>query len=640
MTLRAVLIGAQTFNLTGVHTDVEVMHRTLADHGFTDIRAHTHGEATYAGITRALDRLCRDTRRGDGVVVYFSGHGSLHGDLQYLVPVDIEQSTPHDFRGYLAAELTVVSRVLARLTPNVTCVLDSCHADGAVRGDAPASDRWLVKSAPPDQVAHDDGFARNKALARENAPLVPNVVRLTASQQHGPAFEAEVHPGRGRQGVFTAALADALRSPAAHHVPWSALIGRVRDRVKQRQAQQRPDAGGPAGRLPFSLEERSQPERLPLVRRDGRFIVPGGALFGLDREDTLRMVFPCDAPWHEATDLAAADPEPGGGGDVTVPVIVDALEAGDAVLEARPEADPATGAAPLPDGLFTAELPPGSYALPLRIHDRRLVRIEGGGALADALRRHLGDCPRLAETHDRAAFATVRLDDGTATVLNADGLPLREPLKTTGADASGLVELLEVLARGERVRALGTPEGEALLSAETEVRFEIQTPAHSGTWRPLEPRGERLHERDRYRVTVTNHSDDALYFWVLGVGLSGRTALVTNDRPGGYRLEPRGAPHRTTCTTKPIKITWPRDVPRHGPRPETVHLVIGDRSMDLNALTDVRRSTEATDPALIPLLQEVWEAFRDQEMEGAGEFHYSVHTVHATAWPYPGGSGT
>ncbi|MBT2398199.1 caspase family protein [Streptomyces sp. ISL-100] len=636
MTLRAVLIGAQTFNLTGVHTDVEVMHSVLGKHGFTDIRAHVEKEASYAGISQALRQLCRDTRHGDGVVVYFSGHGSLRGDLQYLVPDDIEQSTPTDFRGFLAAELTDMIRVLTRITPNVTCVLDCCHSGGAVRDPDHDSGRWRLKSVTPAKVAHDDGLARAAALARRNAPLVREVVRLTACRQHGSAFEAEVRPGAGRQGVFTAALADVLDTPAARQVPWSVLIARLRDRVKQQQMSQWPDAGGPSGRLPFSLEERSEPERMPLVRRDGRFVVPGGAVFGLDPNDTVRMVFPHDDPWREPTDR-----EPAEGEDVTVEATVDTMEGGDAVLRTTPEADAATADAPLPAGLFTAELPPGTYALPLRVHDRRLVCIEGDGALADALRRQLADCPRLAETHDGRPFATVRLHHGTATVLNHDNLPFREPLGATPSQVSRITGLLEDLARGDRVRALRDPQDAALLSAHVEVRFEIEDPAHSGIWRPLDAVGERLYDRDRYRVTVTNQTGEPLYFWVVGVGLSGRTALVTNDQPSGYHLEPHGAPHRSTRTTAPIRITWPQDVPRLGPRPETVHVLVGDRPMDLNVLTSVgpRRNADTTDPALMPLLQEVWGAFRDQVMEGAEEFHYRVHTVHANVLPDPREAG-
>ncbi|MFF8196486.1 caspase domain-containing protein [Streptomyces bobili] len=641
MTLRAVLIGAQTFDLTGVHTDVEVMHRVLGKHGFTDIRAHVKEEASYAGITQALRELCRDTRHGDGVVVYFSGHGSLRGDLQYLVPFDIDQSTPTDFRGFLAAELTAVVRVLTRITPNVTCVLDCCHSGGAVREAAGESGRWRLKSVAPADVAYDDGLARAAALAHRNAPLVPHVVRLAACQQNGSAFEAEVRPGAGRQGVFTAALADVLDTPAARQVPWSALITRVRDRVKQQHMLQWPDAGGPSGRLPFSLKESSEPERLPLVRRNGRFVVPGGALFGLHRKDSVRMVFPHDDPWREP-----ADREPGEREDTTVQATVDTMEGGDAVLRTEPQADAApdapTGEAPLPAGLFTAELPPGSYALPLRVHDRRFVCVDGDGTLADALRRRLADCPRLAEAHDGQAFATVLLHNGTATVLNRDAVPFREPLEATPSQVSRITGLLEDLARGDRVRALSDPEGPARLAAEAEFRFEIEAPAHSGIWRPMAQVGEQLYEGDGYRVTVTNHSDEPQYFWVLGVGLSGRTALVTNDQPSGYRLESHGAAHRTTRTTKPIRITWPRDVPRLGPRRETVHLLVGDRPMDLNVLTSVgpRRSADVTDPALMPLLQEVWEAFRDQTLEGADEFHYRVHTVQADALPRPRRTGT
>lgn len=228
MTLRAVLIGAQTYGLTGVHADVELMHAVLRNHGFTDVRTCTEELASYAGIKTALSRLGEATRRGDGVVVYYSGHGALLGELQYLVPVDMADSNPTDFRGYLAEELTAAVRVLTDVTPNVTVILDCCHSGGAVREAAYESGRWALKSVELPRVARAAGLERAAALSRPGDPLVPNVVRLTACQQHDSAYEAELRPGAGRQGVFTAALAKVLdprRHPPCPGRCWSRTPG-------------------------------------------------------------------------------------------------------------------------------------------------------------------------------------------------------------------------------------------------------------------------------------------------------------------------------------------------------------------------------------------------------------------------------
>ncbi|MEV6397175.1 caspase family protein [Streptomyces sp. NPDC051907] len=670
MTLRAVLIGAQTFGLTGVHTDIDVMQGVLARRGFTDVRVLVEDGAGYAGIKQALRQLRRDARSDDGVVVYFSGHGSLSGDLQYLVPVDIARSTPSDFRGYLAAELTAEMRALASITPNVTCVLDCCHSGGAVREAAYESGRWRLKSVELPRVPPQDGLARAAELARPAHPLVQDVVRLAACQQDGSAYETEIRTGAGRQGVFTAALAELLEGPAALSMTWSTLIARVRDRVKQQQVRQRPDAGGPSGRLTFRLEEPAEPERLPLERRDGRFVVPGGAVFGLGVEDRVRMVFPSDCPQETGPETGRE------AGQESVSATVAAMAAGDALLSPSPPAHEggSSPAGSLLADLATAELPPGSYALPLQVHDRRLVRIDGQGPFVDELRRKLADSPRLAETEAEAEpltesgtaagtgtecgtgaetrprtgtwtaapagslFATVCVHNGEATVLNPDGLPFRESLEATPAHASRLHALLEELARGERVRSLDSPVGEGLLQAEVDVRFEVEDPAGEGSWRVLRPSHDSLYDGDRYRVSVANHSGEPLYFWVLGVGLSGRSALVTNDQPSGYRLEPAGAPFRSTRTTPSIRIRWPKDVPGDGPRLETVHLLVGDRMMDLSGLTSREardRDARGPDRALGSLLQEVWDGVRDQEQEKAEEFRYRLWTVHADAFASP-----
>ncbi|WP_329273024.1 caspase family protein [Streptomyces sp. NBC_01451] len=622
MTLRAVLIGAQTYGLTGVHADVELMRRVLTDRGFTDVDVCTKERARYEGIREALARLRHAVRPGDGVVVYYSGHGGLSDGLQYLVPVDMGESTTTDFRGYLAEELTAAVRALTAVTPNVTCVLDSCHSGGAVREAAYESGLWALKSVRLPRVPPDAALARAALLAGTDDSLVPDVVRLTACEQHGSAYEAELRPGAGRQGVFTAALADLLDATAGRRVTWSVLVARARDRIKQQQVLQRPDAGGPSGRLPFSLEEPAEPERLPLLRREGRFRVPGGALFGLGPEDEVRMVFPDGTPRDEER-------------ETSVPATVEEMHAGDAVLRVTPAAVPRSPV----DELSNALVPPGSYAVAVRLHDRRQVLIDAAGPFADALRKELARSPRLAETPDAdGAFAVVRVRDGRPVVLNREGQPARGPADPAYSDASRLTALLDELARGERVRWLRDPQDASRLDAGLDVMFEARRPTGNGGWRLLKPTGERLYDGDLYRVTVHNRSGARLYFWVVGVGLSGRTALVTNDQPSGYPTEPWSA-----RTTAPVRVYWPPDVPEQGPRPETVHLIVGDRPMDLGGLTSREardRSARTADPALGALLQEVWEGVRDQRMDGGEDFHYRVRTVHAQALPRTWEAGT
>ncbi|WP_405804281.1 caspase family protein [Streptomyces sp. NBC_00210] len=628
MTRRALLIGAMTYGLQGVDNDIELMEDALAARGFGRITTCTGKDATYHGMISALERLCRDSQEGDTVVVYYSGHGSLTDGVQYLVPVDIEESTQQDFRGLLGTELTEVFRRLTATTRNTTCVLDSCHAGALVRGQLRLKSRAMPDiplDAAREQVARAGGA--------EDGP-VAHLVRLTASQQYGSAFEGKPLDGDRVQGLFTDALTALLRDPRTGGLPWAVLMRRIRDRVKQ-VVDQWPDAGGESGRLPFSLEVPDQPERLPLERVGGRFRVPGGALLGLGTGDVLRLVFPDDSP-------VLPDPvESREDLTVTVRCEVSALDGADALLDVPPE----------PAGLLTAQLPPGPYAVPLLLHDRRLVRLDAAlpEEFAEALRARVTASPRLGiEAGASRAFAVVLPHEAGGTeVCTSDGLAARGPQPTTAEGAQSTADLLETLARGERLRALGDPPDDERLDAPVEVRVERLPSTGGGGWEPLPARDASLYPGDRYRLTVTNLSDQVLYSWIIGVGLSGRSGLITNDQPSGVRLRPRGAEYGSTVRLGPVRVFWPHDVPKWGPRPETVHLLIGNRPVDLTPLVARgARDLVRQDPhhPLRHLLDELWEGGReyrrDQEVLSDGELRYRVLTAHALTYPTsPAGEG-
>lgn len=215
MTKRALLIGAQTYDLSGVDGDMTVMERILGDRGFTDLRVHRTAEETrYHAVEEALTRLAEETRNGDAVVVYYSGHGSLlpvpgnlrglrpdaPAYLQYLVPSDHEDSTAADFRGYLAEELTAVLRRLTSVTPNVTCIMDCCHSGGMVR--APAGRR--IKSVSCDVPVDAGPVGRTGEHAESAGPEGRTALRLRAAGRRlrgrGPG-SVHRHAGAGTGGL-------------------------------------------------------------------------------------------------------------------------------------------------------------------------------------------------------------------------------------------------------------------------------------------------------------------------------------------------------------------------------------------------------------------------------------------------------
>ena len=614
MTMRALLIGAQTYDLTGVAEDVTVMERLLADRGFTDLRVCLEpAETGYHGMTEALTRLADEAEKGDAVVVYYSGHGALlplppalrehhpgrPAHLQYLVPSDHEAGTPTDFRGYLAEELTAVLRRLTTVTPNVTCILDCCHSGGIVR----APGRWRIKSVGCD-VPVEAGVERSVGLATAPRLPDPDVVRLVACQRRGVAFENE------RQGLFTAALTQALEDFHSRPVPWSVLMARIRDRVRLSQVLQRPDAGGPSGRLPFLLEVPSQPERLPLRVHDGELRVVGGALSGLRPMDLVRLVFPADGT------------RPGSEAEARVT----AVDAADALL------DP-------PPGALASPLPPGSHALPVRVHTRHPVRIEVTGSLSDALRTRLASSPRLTEADGESeVLGLVRVQEGKLEVADGAGLAYRCPEATPGlaetpSTARRIVDLLETIARGERLRGLTDPGPDGFPSGSLRARMEVETRPGSHDFREFRA-GDGLRTGDRYRVLVAGRTRTPLYVWLLGVGVSGRTSLVTYDQPSGIPMEPaEGDDGELGWSSPPVDIWWPEDVPAVGSRPESVLLLVGDRELDLSPLGGAARRRRSEPAALSALLDEVCEGVRDSHLPTAEALRYRVFSWHTTVEP-------
>ncbi|RST15219.1 caspase family protein [Streptomyces sp. WAC05374] len=610
MTRRALLLGARTYDLTGVGADVAVMERLLGDRGFTDLRVRAEGGATYHGMAEALTRLAHDTRPGDAVVVYYSGHGALlpvppylrrhlpggPAHLQYLVPDDHGHSTATDFRGLLAEELTAALRRLTRITPNVTCVLDCCHSGGMVRDPR----RWRIKSVPSD-VPVEAGVDRSVRLATAPRMPDPDVVRLVACQRHGLAYEYD------GQGLFTAGLAKALGDFRRTAVPWSVLISRVREHVRSSEALQRPDAGGPSGRLPFSLDVPEQPERLELRAVGGALRATGGALFGLDRMDRVRLVFPA----------AGEAPAP------TVETQVVAVDGADALLDPPP-----------------GPVPSGSYALPVRVHTRHPVHIAVDGPLAGLLRARLAESPRLREAaHEDEARSRVRVTKAGLEVTDVRGLPYRHPWRVPeltveqSARARAAVALLETVARGERLRELVDPGADGL-PGDLRATMEVEKERDGHEWRVFRE-GDGLRAGDRYRVGVSTGAHTPLYAWLVGVGLSRRTSLVTRDQPSGIRLEPETwAGGGTGWRSGPVEVWWPEDVPTDGERPESVLLLVGDRGLDLGPLGGSARHRRWEPTALRALLDEVCEGVRDSRLPAAAEgLRYRVFAWHTMVAP-------
>src|SRR6266571_795022 len=228
---KALVIGAETGDLTGVHNDVTTMTTLLTQRGFA-VQPVTGEQATRDGILSAYQSLIAATDHGDAVVVYFSGHGGLakvfaeDGNplphVQFIVPTDYDDSRPGDFRGITAIELSVLLSQLTDRTHNVAVLLDCCHAAHMSR-DRRLRVRALAHPSYLDVGVHLGMLqARGLPIDRPDAIGNPYAVRLVACAPWESAYEYAKQGGQ-YAGIVTDSLRIALEEVGDAPVTWSQL---------------------------------------------------------------------------------------------------------------------------------------------------------------------------------------------------------------------------------------------------------------------------------------------------------------------------------------------------------------------------------------------------------------------------------
>ena len=590
MTRRALILASQTYGLQGCDADAELMRATLSALGFEcDVR--TGGDATRAGIVDGVDRLAAASGPGDAAVVYYSGHGGRvarpdaaerratgrSAYFQFIVPFDIDESGPDDFRGLLSEELSALQARLTDAytsrgaTPNVTMILDCCHS-GYLARDTTLVPRFVELDAKMFPLL---GIRVRASQLDPGAGLRtnPDAVRLVACQEEQSAFEKPSARG-GRHGVLTDAFATLLDGLGDRPVSWTVAGDALRRAVQLVAPDQRPDVEGPDSTLLFSVErEPAIVPTVPVEHRDGTLVIEAASVLGLAAGDEVALV---DAV---------------GGADVGR-ARVRAVVEGTATLTADPS-------------------PPAGIALraaPRRLSlGRRRVAIDVPGPLGDELRRGIGTSPLLStDDGPEPVFATVRGVGDGLTVQDDMGAPMM--LAPAAGDAAGQQRVLDVLAtmaNGRRLRELPSGAGAARLDADVDVRFATVA---DGVTTDRARHGERLAVGTAVALTLANLADAPRYAWVFDVCLAGRVTLLTAAAPSGTLLEPRGRAGdvRSVLGAAGSPLFWPGDVPAGDPagasgaRPESLVVVVADRRQDLSSLTEPPGGTrDGTDDDLL-----------------------------------------
>lgn len=285
--------------LEGAVNDATAMRDLLASakFGFPEKNVHllTEAQATREGILAAMQKYLVDQpQRGDTVVFYYAGHGSLrvnskngrpdHFD-ETIVPADANTGV-FDIRNKEIARLFNAAVDKGIL---LTAIFDSCHSGGVARGipvGAPGKTRFLPYD-PRDALDPPDREPDGSLVPRpEDRPR--GAVVLAGAQAHQLASEWTTPDGTPH-GAFTVALMDTLsRLPADASA--EEILGRVQVLLQgMGMNAQQPALDAPADRRQAPLfGSRRGSGKLTVaadaegVRSDGTLMLQGGVELGLN----------------------------------------------------------------------------------------------------------------------------------------------------------------------------------------------------------------------------------------------------------------------------------------------------------------------------------------------------------------------
>jgi hypothetical protein len=616
MAKRALLIGSQTYGLTGVNGDVALMAETLEDRGFA-VEVRIDDDATRAGIIAAYEQLIEGTPSGstDPVVIYYSGHGGRtalvgwedlqrqgqRSHLRYLVPFDMAASSETDFRGLLSEELSDLQRRLTAKTENVTTILDCCHSGTMSR------DVDLMPKAAPRSFPFEAALPLLATLEAASGPVTrlddsnPLAVRVVACDPTQSAYERPSSLG-GRHGALTEQLVLSLRELGDKPLTWRVLGNRVRRTITVSLPTQRPEVEGPSDRLLFSLETRSAANALPVAVVDGAVRIEGARLFGVSVGDRYELRSSDD------TSLGQAD--------------VERIDGDTAVL----------GVPKKPRSGRTYD---GALAVPVRTTRTKAVTLDLEPTVRSAVEDKLAQS-RMLRTAANDEAAVVRITgDEALTVLDSEGFAVQE--QTFSTDAAGIAEavaLAERVAKAERLRALD--RGDAELAGQVHVELRAHGGGADGDdIRTVASSGERLYIGEHISLQVTNNSERDLYVGLFDIDTAYNITLLSSDEPAGWRL-PAGQT-KTIGGTDGVPLEWDAGVPDDGERPETLLVIAATRPQQFDSLTTggMTRGGAGGGSALESLLAEAGSGTRGWPAKSSESVAYCAKPVDFYLVPAP-----
>jgi metacaspase-1 len=260
MAKRALCIGINNYpgtdsDLAGCVNDAHDWAKVLQDRGFT-AKTMLNKQATAKQMRKAIEALVLDAKKGDSLVIQYSGHGSFVPDLdgdepdgtdECLCPYDVMRNGP-----ITDDELFEISAHLARGV-KALMISDSCHS-GSVTRFAPITTppTAMGKNAPQRTVRflpptvylprrEVSKLGLRRAIRRSSPPGRYGALLMAGCQDVEYSYDAYF---RGRpNGAFTFAAIRAL-SKLRPNATYSAWFKEIRKTLPSRQYPQSPNLYG------------------------------------------------------------------------------------------------------------------------------------------------------------------------------------------------------------------------------------------------------------------------------------------------------------------------------------------------------------------------------------------------------------
>lgn len=272
MARKALLIGINRYRIPGADlrgcvNDVNNLAKVLVDlHGFAkgDIKLLTDANATQAAMQQGIRALVSGGRKGDVLLLHYSGHGANVPDAdgdeadrrdEILCPHDLDWKKP------LTDDWLRATFDKLRAGVSLTVIMDCCHSGSNTRALFPPDARRVPRYLPNpwDIMAEESGrklrgkvavgMHRSRAASRKRSDVVTvDMPELLISGCRDTQTSADAHIGGSYNGALTYALTTVLRE-AKGRIGHRELHAKVLAWLKREDFEQVPQLEGRKARL-------------------------------------------------------------------------------------------------------------------------------------------------------------------------------------------------------------------------------------------------------------------------------------------------------------------------------------------------------------------------------------------------------